>query len=94
MSDLGEAAQGVMVRGLLSHNAGVPQGSIGPSVEYPPGGDPPSLDVYLRQEVRLVREPGLAFGYSNVGSNVLEQLIEAVTGREFADWMANTVLQP
>jgi CubicO group peptidase (beta-lactamase class C family) len=94
LSELGADAQCVTVRRLLSHHAGLPLGPIGPSVEYPPGSNPPSLDAYLRREVRLVREPGSAFEYSNVGFNVLEQMIEAVTGRDFADYMADTVVQP
>jgi CubicO group peptidase (beta-lactamase class C family) len=41
LSELGADAQCVTVRRLLSHHAGLPLGPIGPSVEYPPGSNPP-----------------------------------------------------
>jgi hypothetical protein len=54
----------------------------------------PSLRDYLAREVRVTREPGAGFAYSNVGFNLLELLIEEVTGRDFATYMAEEVLMP
>ncbi len=45
-------------------------------------------------ETQLIREPGSGFLYSNTGFNLLELLIEEVTGRDFAEYMANEVLIP
>jgi hypothetical protein len=42
----------------------------------------------------LVREPGSAFSYSNTGYNLLELLIEEVTGQAFGDYMRREILHP
>ena len=84
----------VTVRRLLSQNAGMPLGPIGVGVEYAPQSEMPSLRDYLAQEVRLVRDPGSGFLYSNVGFNLLELLIEEVTGRDFAAYMGDEILAP
>ena len=82
----------VTVRQLLSNSAGLSLGIIGE--EYRPQDRIPSLRTYLTREVRLVREPGTEFAYSNAGFNLLELLVEEVTGRDFAAYMAEEVLQP
>jgi CubicO group peptidase (beta-lactamase class C family) len=84
----------ITVRRLLSNSAGLPLGPIGPGAEYSPGSDMPSLRDYLSEEAHLVREPGAEFAYSNVGFNMLELLVEDVTGRDFATYMADEVLGP
>jgi len=84
--------QEVTVRRLLSGSAGMTLGSYGG--EYAPQGEIPSLRAYLVQEVRLVREPGTGFLYSNVGFNLLELLVEEATGRAFDRYMAEEVLIP
>lgn len=82
----------VTVRQLLSNNAGMPLGTIG--VRYSPKEDIPSLEEYLSNDAILKQEPGLSFSYSNTGFNLLELLIEEVTGRDFAEYMAEEVLIP
>ena len=82
----------ITVRRLLSHNAGLPLGTIG--VRYAPGQDILSLAEYLNDEAVLQQEPGAAFSYSNTGFNLLELLIEEVTGRDFSEYMAAEVLHP
>jgi len=82
----------VTIGGLLSHTSGMPLGTIG--VHYPPGSEMPSLEDFLSGEAILVREPGDAFSYSNTGYNLLELMIEDVAGRDFADYMRETVLLP
>lgn len=82
----------VTVRRVLSHNAGLARGTIGE--EYAPQSAMPSLRDYLAREVRVTQEPGTGFAYSNVGFNLLELLIEEVTGRTFATYMAEEVLMP
>ncbi|MDI6698287.1 MAG: serine hydrolase domain-containing protein [Candidatus Saccharicenans sp.] len=89
-----QSAREITVRRLLSGNAGLPLGTIGQSVEYPPGDGMPSLRDYLTDEIRLIREPGSGFSYSNAGYNLLELLIEEVTGRDFSSYMADEVLAP
>jgi len=89
-----DAGQEVTIRRLLSQSAGMPLGPIGVEVEYEPQSDMPSLRDYLAKETRLVREPGSGFLYSNVGFNMLELVIEEVTGRDFPAYMADEVLAP
>jgi CubicO group peptidase (beta-lactamase class C family) len=82
----------VTIRRLLSNNAGMPPGTIGH--EYPPQSEILGLREDLTQEAQLIREPGTGFLYSNPGFNLLELLIEEVTGRDFATYMAAEVLIP
>ncbi len=84
----------VTVRGLLSGDAGMVLGPVGPSVEYAPGTPKPDLREALTGTVRMDREPGAGFEYSNVGFNLLELIVENVSGRPFADYMAEEVLGP
>jgi len=82
----------VTVRRLLSNSAGLTLGTIGE--EYYPTSDMPTLQDYLKHEVNIIQEPGSGFIYSNVGYNMLEMLIEEVSGRDFAEYMAAEVLYP
>ncbi len=89
----------VTVRRLLSHTAGINV----PSVSGVDPGEPlpallddivrgrPALDI---EPVRIAAEPGAAFAYSGGGYMILQLMIEDVTGRAFADWMAGEVLEP
>jgi CubicO group peptidase (beta-lactamase class C family) len=54
----------------------------------------PSLQEWLTREARLDREPGTGFAYSNVGFNLLELVVQEVTGCDFAKYMADEVLLP
>lgn len=82
----------VTIRRLLSNSAGLPLGSLGE--EYSTNGQKPSLRQYLSKEVQFTYEPGSSFEYSNPGFNLLELLIEEVTGRDFNDYMVSELLIP
>ena len=82
----------VTVRRLLSHTAGMPLGTIG--VRYDPRGQLPPLEDHIRREAVLISEPGRSFSYSNAGYNLLELIIQRVTGEDFAVYMAREVLSP
>ena len=86
--------QAITVRMLLSGNAGMPLGTIGKDIEYAPQSQMPSLQGYLTSEAHLIQKPGLGYMYSNVGFNLLELLIEDITGRDFAEYMADEILLP
>lgn len=86
--------EAVTVRRLLSGDAGMVLGPVGPSVEYEPGAPKPTLRDALAGTVRMNREPGAGFEYSNVGFNLLELVVENVSGRPFARYMAEEVLGP
>ena len=85
-------AENVTVRQLLSHTSGMPLGDV--FAIYSPSGPVPSLRESLSQEAVLFQEPGLSFSYSNTGFNLLELMIEEVTGREFAEYMEQDILIP
>ena len=88
----GHDPEGVTIRRLLSHSAGLPLGTLG--VEFTPGEPMPSLEEMLHQEARLAAPPGAGFTYSNPGFNLLELLVQHATGEDFADYMARRVLGP
>lgn len=82
----------ITVRQLLSHTSGMYIGDF--LTRYSPRDQIPALEDNLSIEALLTQEPGLSFSYSNVGYNVLELLIEEVTGRDFAEYMKKEVLIP
>lgn len=82
----------VTVRRLLSNSAGIALGTVGE--EYPPQSNVPPLATYLSREVQLQYPPGSEFRYSNAGFNLLDLLIEEVTARDFAAYMADEVIAP
>jgi CubicO group peptidase (beta-lactamase class C family) len=88
---------GVTVRRLLSHSAGLN------SIDYfplPPGQPLPSLVESLEgnngggQSLRVTMEPGAQYSYSNGGYSLLQLVVEDVTGEPFAEYMQRTVLDP
>lgn len=85
-------ADGMTIRRLLSNSAGMPLGTLGE--EYEPSEDRPDLRNYLMKEAQLRNMPGSEFLYSNPGFNLLELLIEEVTGRDFNAYMTDEVLLP
>jgi len=82
----------VTIRRLLSNSGGMPLGTLGE--EYLPKTKMPTLEEYLSNEIRLIYEPGSRFEYSNVGFNLLELLIEEITGRDFSEYMATEIFKP
>ncbi len=82
----------ITVRQLLSHTAGMPLGDF--TNIYSPGEVIPSNRDVMTDEVVLMREPGTRFSYSNTGYNLLEILIEDVTGQSFSDYIRTEVLLP
>jgi len=84
--------QEITVRKLLNNNAGMPLGAIGR--QYSPLGDVPGLRQYLSEEARLIKEPGMGFLYANTGYNLMELMVEEVTGQDFGEYMSAEVLAP
>lgn len=82
----------VTVRQLLANTAGMPLGDI--FERYSPNDEIPSLKESLFKQAILIQEPGVSFLYSNTGYNLLELLIEEVSGRDFAEYMEEEVLLP
>ncbi|HOT60532.1 MAG TPA: serine hydrolase domain-containing protein [Spirochaetales bacterium] len=82
----------ITVRQLLSHTAGMPLGDF--TNIYSPGEAMPSNRDVMSGEAVLMREPRTGFSYSNTGYNLLEILIEDVTGQSFSDYIRREVLLP
>lgn len=82
----------ITVRQLLSHTAGMPLGDF--TKMYSPAQEKPSNRNAMSEEAVLMREPGTKFSYSNIGYNILEILIEDVTGQSFSEYIRNEVLLP
>ncbi len=80
------------IRQLLSHTAGLGLGDY--TARYPPEAPRPDAAAQLAQEFAVIAEPGERFWYSDTGFNLLEPLVEAATGEDFAEWMAREVLGP
>lgn len=90
--ETGFSPEKITVRQLLSHCAGMPLGDV--LDIYSPEEAIPSLQESLTKTARLAQEPGLSFAYSNVGYNLLELLIEEVTGLAYSKYMEQEVLTP
>lgn len=82
----------ITVRQLLSHTAGMPLGDF--TNVYAPGEAMPSNRDVMTGETVLMRKPGTGFSYSNTGYNLLEILIEDVTGQSFSEYIRTEILLP
>lgn len=92
------AEQPVTLRHLLSHTAGL---TVPGFPGYPVGQSVPSVPALLsglpRSNTPAVESfavPGTVAQYSGGGSTVVQLLVGDVTGREFADVVADLVLRP
>lgn len=93
---------GVTVRRLLSHTAGLTDG-LG-YAGFDPDGEVQPLEASLTHaadaspgadgRVRVGLEPGAGFEYSGGGYTLLQLLIEEVSGETFADYMQHSVFDP
>lgn len=94
--------QGVTVRRLLSHTAGLTDG-LG-YAGFEPGKPLQSLEESLTRAAdaspgasgvaQVGNEPGSAFAYSGGGYTLLQLLIEEVSGQSFNNYMKATVFDP
>jgi D-alanyl-D-alanine carboxypeptidase len=76
----------ITVHHLLTHTAGLPEGS---------DGAPDSLySVYVLNELDAVWKPGERFYYSNIGYKALGFVLEKVTGKSYADIIQEQILTP
>lgn len=80
------------VRQLLTMTGGLQLGTIG--ARYSPQEQVPTLRESLSLEVDMRQQPGEGFYYSNVSFNLLELLVEEVTGENFNTYMEREILRP
>jgi CubicO group peptidase (beta-lactamase class C family) len=91
------AAEGLTVRRLLSHTAGLSvHGYVGRPADRPVAPIAASLAGETGDgfPVELLEEPGRGWLYSGGGYSALQLLVEELTGQPFADFMAAEVLGP
>ncbi|WP_368505045.1 serine hydrolase domain-containing protein [Alkalihalophilus sp. As8PL] len=90
----------VSLRNLLSHQSGIidPEGSFSP---LNVAGDIPSMvqllegkTPYCNEPIEVKYEPESEFHYSDAGFCIIEQLLEDVTGKSFAELMQEYVFKP
>ena len=74
----------VTIRHLLSHTSGAAYAG-----SKTPESLPPSFD-----RIEIITEPGNAFTYSNLGMLILERALEAASGKDFADLLGETIIDP
>lgn len=97
LDDLPTRLSGVTLRQLLQHTAGVKDDWTLASLAGWETSDVRSHEQARRLITRqdgLNFEAGSAFGYSNSGYILLADVIEAATGRTYADWVTAEVLEP
>lgn len=83
----------ITVRMLLSNRSGLPEGDY--TIRFPAGYETiPTLRETVGGQASCVKPPGDSFLYSNVGFNLLEIIIEDVTGRSFSEYMTEEILTP
>lgn len=86
------STENITTRQLLSHTAGMPLGDF--TNVYSLGETVPSNRDVMTGEAVLMRRPGTGFSYSNTGYNLLEILIEDVTGQSFSEYIRTEILLP
>jgi CubicO group peptidase (beta-lactamase class C family) len=74
----------VTIRHLMSHSSGAAYAG-----NKTPESLPPSLD-----RIEIITKPGSAFQYSNLGMLILERTLEAVSGKDFAVLLRETIIDP
>ncbi|WP_379197958.1 serine hydrolase domain-containing protein [Paenibacillus sp. GCM10012306] len=84
----------ITVRQLLNHTSGMPD-----EEDYAwdrPEYDEQSLERYVKSIscYKLLSEPGLNFAYSNIGYEILGDLIAKVSGMSFEQYMQEYILAP
>lgn len=80
---------GMTIRQLLSNSAGLGIGDF--TARHPPGAAP-ALRIAMEGDFAVIGAPGAGFHYSNTGFNLLEILIEDVSGQDFGEFMNEMVL--
>jgi D-alanyl-D-alanine carboxypeptidase len=99
LPDLPAAWHRVTLRQLLGHTSGLPDFSRSPrfqeallaSLQYPPA---PRDLLDLIEDPALLFAPGTQYQYSNSDNVVVALVVEAVTGRAYADVLRAVVLAP
>jgi CubicO group peptidase (beta-lactamase class C family) len=84
----------ITVRRVLSHTAGLPD--VTDYAWDTPQYDDKALERWIRglKDSTLVFEPGTNFRYSNIGFELLADLVAVVSGESFEDYVQRHILRP
>ncbi|TFG71545.1 MAG: tetratricopeptide repeat protein [Anaerolineales bacterium] len=88
----------ITIRQILSHTSGMPDmdGFEYNDLVFHPEVDDGAAERYVRglSSMKLVHAPGEKFLYSNIGYNVLGDLISKISGQAFEEYMKVNILSP
>jgi len=88
-----EASKQITIRQLLNHTSGIP-GTFAEPLAFHDGEDAFRELITGLDKVKLNREPGSSFEYSNINYCLLGALVENVTGLTFEDYMKQRLFTP
>jgi D-alanyl-D-alanine carboxypeptidase len=90
--------RGVTVRQLLDHTAGLPNPIplrwVHPADDAADFDEDAALARVLRDNGKLVFEPGRKFHYSNIGYWLLGKIVERASRRSYAEYVTMNILEP
>ncbi|WP_017624010.1 serine hydrolase domain-containing protein [Nocardiopsis chromatogenes] len=87
-------ASRVTVRHLLNQTSGIPESAVGAVDCTDPDCPPPAGRLGALDGVRPLGPPGTAYAYSSANYLVLAAVVEAVTGRPYAEHVREAVFGP
>ncbi|WP_165777620.1 serine hydrolase domain-containing protein [Amycolatopsis antarctica] len=93
LADHGRASR-ITVRHLLEHTSGIPGDAAGVTDRFEPRADPYREAVAALAEITPLSAPGDTHRYASANYLVLGAIVEAVSGRPFADYLREHVLDP
>jgi CubicO group peptidase (beta-lactamase class C family) len=82
----------ITIRHLLTHSAGFPEDN--PWGDRQLADSDQELRALVASGISFSNVPGIEYEYSNVGFALLGQIVQAVSGMDFQDYMAAHVFQP
>lgn len=95
LADYPEVGDRITIRHLLGHTSGIPSFTDDPSYDLWKGERSDTAGLLARfSGLPLEFEPGSEFDPSNSGYAVLGAIIEAVSGRPYADFIAAEIFEP
>jgi beta-lactamase class C len=86
-----ESTQALTLRHVLSHTTGLPYHAFTDRVDE--GANFDTLVYHLR-DLDLVSKPGQLYSYQNVGYSLIGQVIQAVTGKSYAENLKAKIFDP